>query len=260
MRTGTRLALALMMAGMLATPALADLKVAVDSGAYPPFAAPDPTGKWGGWEIDVLDALCAELKEKCEIVPTAWVDLIPQLKADHFDMIVASMTITEERMKSIQFSRMYYERPVVMVGANDGDLDITPAHLEARIIGVQASTAHVAYVKKYFVPAGAVMKTYQTQDEANQDLAAGRINYVQGDGAVLGAFLKTDQGKACCELKGRIASDLETIGTGVGVGLRKRDTALLNRINAAIAAMAVAGTFKNITTKYPELADAILTP
>ncbi len=52
---------------------------------------------------------------------------------------------------------------------------------------------------KHFAPAGATVKEYQTQDEANNDLAAGRLDAVQADSLALEAFLKTDAGKACCD-------------------------------------------------------------
>jgi polar amino acid transport system substrate-binding protein len=62
---------------LAATPALADLKIGVAAEPYPPFTAKDASGKWVGWEIDLVDALCAEMKEKCEIVETAWDGIIP---------------------------------------------------------------------------------------------------------------------------------------------------------------------------------------
>ncbi len=89
---------------------------------------------------------------------------------------------------------------------------------------MQVSTVHADYVKKHFTEAAEV-KEYQTQDEANQDLAAGRIDATQADSIALDAYLQSDQGKACCDLKGYVAEDLAILGPGVGAGLRKEDTA-----------------------------------
>ena len=243
-----------------AAPAMADLKVAVDAGPYPPFASPDPSGKWVGWEIDVMEALCAEMKEKCEVTPTAWDGIIAALQSKQIDMIFASMSINAERKKSIDFSNMYYNTPTWLIGPKNGDMDITPAHLSGKTIGVQVSTIHQRYVDKYFAPAGAVIKTYQTQDEVNQDLAAGRLDYVQADGASLDAFLKTDQGKACCESKGKVPDDPAILGEGVGAGIRKEDTALKDKVNAAISALAKSGKFTEITAKYPDLVPIMVNP
>ncbi len=77
---------------------------------------------------------------------------------------------------------------------------------------------------KFFGAAGAEVKTYATQDEANNDLAAGRIDYVQADASALEAFTKTEQGAACCEVKGMVPHDSETLGEGVGAGILKENT------------------------------------
>jgi polar amino acid transport system substrate-binding protein len=245
---------------LLAAPAWADLKVGVDTGPYPPFAAPDPSGKWKGWEIDFLDALCAELREKCEIVPTAWSELTAALDARDIDLIVASMTVTDDRRAKMAFSRKYYEIPTVIVGAQDGDMDVTPDHLSGKVIGVQVLTAYQSHAVKYYAAAGARVRVYQTLDEANDDLVAAHIDYVEADAASIANFLKTERGKTCCEMKGRVIPDTSILGDGVAVGLRKDDAALLKRVDDAIAALAASGKLKQITEGYPDLKPVIVTP
>ncbi|MEZ5774031.1 MAG: transporter substrate-binding domain-containing protein [Hyphomicrobiaceae bacterium] len=236
------------------------VKFGVAAEPYPPFSSQDASGKWVGWEMDLMDAVCAEAKLKCELVATAWDGIIPALLAKNIDVIWSSMSITEERMKQIDFTDMYYNTPTVIVGPKDGDMDITPAHLSGKSIGVQVSTTHSRYAEKFFGPAGAVIKTYQTLDEHNQDLAAGRLDYVQGDGSAMDAFLQSEQGKACCELKGQVPDDPETLGLGVGGGIRKEDTELKGKLNAAIHALGASGGIDAITQKYPELVGKMITP
>ena len=262
MKLSRRVLFAAAAVAMMATsaPAMADLKFGVAAEPYPPFSSKDASGKWVGWEIDLMDAVCAELKEKCEVAEVAWDGIIPALQAKQFDLIWSSMSITEERKKTIDFSDMYYNTPTVVIGAKNGDLDITPEHLKGKILGVQVSTIHERYAQKFFGAAGAEVKTYATQDEANADLAAGRLDYVQADGSALDAFLQTDQGKACCEMKGQVPHDSETLGEGVGAGILKENTALKERINGAIAALAKAGKFEEITAKYPELVGKMVLP
>lgn len=243
----------------MAGPAMADIKFGVAAEPYPPFTSKDASGKWTGWEIDVMDALCAEIKETCQVADVAWDGIIPALQAKQFDVIWSSMSISAERRQVIDFSTAYYNTTAVIIGAKTGDTDITPEHLKGKVIGVQVSTVHEKYLQKYF---GAVseIKTYATQDEANSDLAAGRIDYVQASGSALDAFLASDQGKACCELKGQVPGDPDILGEGVGAGLRKDDTALKDKINAGIAALAKSGKFKEITARYPGLAGKITVP
>ena len=230
--------------------ARADLVFATDAAPYPPFTSQNAAGEWEGWEYDVLMALCAEMNEKCTLIPVAWDGIIPALLEKKMDGIFGSMSITPERQKQINFSDMYYNSASVVIGPKGGSKDISPEALKGKTIGAQASTTHANYVEKYFVPAGATLKTYKGQDEANADLAAGRIDAVQADGVTLGTFLASPEGVACCELYGAVPVDVEVLGPGVGVGLRKEDTALLEKINAAIKAVAKKGTFEELTTKY----------
>lgn len=261
MKLSRRVLFAAAAAAMMATsaPALADLKFGVAAEPYPPFSSKDASGVWVGWEIDLMNALCAQMNEKCELVEVAWDGIIPALTSKQIDVIFSSMSITAERMQTIDFSSMYYDTPTVIIGAKNGDTDITPDHLKGKIIGVQVSTIHEKYVQKYF-GGGSEIKTYATQDEANSDLAAGRVDYVQADGSALDAFLKTEQGTACCELKGQVPADKDILGQGVGAGLRKEDTAVKDKINAALNELAKAGKFDEITSKYPDLVGKMVLP
>ncbi len=237
--------------------AAADLKIGVAAEPYPPFTSKDASGKWVGWEIDLLDALCAQMHEKCEITETAWDGIIPALAAKKIDVIIASMSITAKRREAINFSTAYYNAAPLMIGAKNGDMNIMPEHLAGKMIGVQVSSIHAAYVDKYYAKS-ATIKTYQTQDEVTQDLASGRIDYALANGLALGAFLKGSQG-GCCEVKGAVPPDAEILGEGAGAGVRKEDTALLEKLNAALSVLASNGTFEKITAKEG-LSGQIITP
>ncbi len=106
------------------------------------------------------------------------------------------MSITEDRMQTIDFSNKYYNTPTVIMTAKGSGITPDAEGLAGKIIGVQVSTVHEAYAQKHFKDAAAEIKIYQTQDEANQDLAAGRIDATQADSIALDAFLKTDAGQA----------------------------------------------------------------
>jgi polar amino acid transport system substrate-binding protein len=226
-----------------------EVKVGFAAEPYPPFTSPDASGKWVGWEVEFMEAICAEAKLKCVITPVAWDGIIPALTSKKIDMIVGSMSITEERMKTIDFSDKYYNTPTGIVGPKGEKFDATPEGLKGKVIGVQVSTVHQDYATKYFGPGAAEIKEYQTQDEANQDLAAGRLDAVQADAIALDAFLKSDAGK-CCELKGNVKEDTAVLGAGVGVGLRKGETDLKTKINAAIKAIRASGAYDKFSKAY----------
>ncbi|MGE3873714.1 MAG: transporter substrate-binding domain-containing protein [Parvibaculaceae bacterium] len=243
-----------------AAEAKADLRFGVAAEPYAPFTSKDASGKWVGWEVDLMEAVCAQMKEKCELVEVAWDGIIPALTAKQIDVIWSSMSITDERKKAIDFTTFYYRTPSALIGAKDGDMDISPEHLKGKTVGVQVATTHQRYAQKHFASAGAEVKNYQTQDEANNDLAAGRIDYIQADSSALKDFLNTDQGSACCEYKGLAPQDVAVLGEGVGGGIRKQDTELKAKLDAAITALAKAGEIKKITDKYPKLVGEIILP
>ena len=236
---------------LMAAPALAqEVKVGIAAEAYPPFASPDASGNWVGWEVDIINAVCAAGQMQCVITPVAWDGIIPSLTSGQIDVIMASMSITDERKQTIDFSDKYYNTPTVIVGTKGVEMAPTAEGLAGKIIGVQASTVHAAYVEKHFAATAGEIKIYQTQDEANSDLAAGRIDATQADSIALDAFLATDAGAACCELKGAVADDPEVLGLGVGAGVRKGDDALREKINAAIKTIREDGTYDKITANY----------
>lgn len=236
---------------LTATAAAAEpLKIGMAPEPYPPFAAVDASGNWVGWEIELLDAVMKSQGLEYTIVPTAWDGIIPALTAGQIDVIWNSMSITEERMKSIDFSDKYYKTPAVVIAAKGAVTAATPEALAGKVIGVQVSTIHQAYVEKYFVAAGAEMNSYQTQDEAVQDLVAGRVDVVMADSISLDVFLQSEAGAACCALVGAVADDPSIFGMGVGAGVRKGDAELLAKVNAGIAAVIADGTYDKITAGY----------
>ena len=234
----------------LGTAAFAEpLKIGIAAEPYPPFASPDAAGNWVGWEVDFINAVCAAGQMECVITPVAWEGIIPSLTGGQIDAIMASMSITEERMKTIAFSDKYYNTPTVIVTAKGSGLTPDAAGMAGKIIGVQVSTVHEAYAQAHFKDA-AEIKTYQTTDEGFQDLAAGRIDASQADSIAIDAFLASDAGKACCESIGAVADDQAVLGLGVGVGLRKGEDALKAQFNAAIAKVIADGTYDAISKPY----------
>jgi polar amino acid transport system substrate-binding protein len=227
---------------------IADIRIGLDSAPYPPFSETNASGELVGWEVEIGAALCEAMGETCEVVPVAWDGIIPALLAKKIDAIVGSMSITEERMKTIAFSDKYYNTPAALVAAKSADMDGSPDSVKGKIIGVQVSTTHQNYAQAYFESMADSIKTYQNFDEHNQDLASGRIDAVVGDSLAFEGFLTSDAGKDF-EIKASL-NDEAIFGPGVGAGIRKEDTELLARFNAAIAQIRADGTYQKISDKY----------
>jgi polar amino acid transport system substrate-binding protein len=226
------------------------IRFGVAAEPYPPFTSKDASGKWVGFEVDLMDAVCANLKVKCEIVEVAWDGIIPALQANKFDVIWSSMSITAKRKETIDFTDKYYQTPAVIIGPKSASFNIdnkNPDSLKGKIVGVQTSTIHAQYVQKYF-GAAATVKVYDTQDNVNADLVAGRVDCVMADSIALADFLKTDAGKDY-EVKWTAPAD-PILGDGVGGGILKTNTALKEELNAAIAAVRASGQYDTIAKKY----------
>lgn len=226
------------------------VKIGIAAEPYPPFSSPDASGNWTGWEIDLINAVCAAAAMDCVITPVAWDGIIPALTSGQIDAIMNSMSITEERLKTIDFSDKYYQTPALVAVAKGDAITPDAAGLAGKILGVQGSTTHAAYAQKHFADAVAEIKIYQTQDEAFQDLIAGRIDATQADSIAVDDFLASAAGQACCEAVGAVAHDEEILGAGVGAGVRKGETEFLARINAAIAQVIADGTYEKISAPY----------
>ena len=217
-------------------------------GAYPPFNYVDTDGKLKGFDVEIALALCEEMKVECEIVAQDWDGMIPALLAGKFDGIIASMSITDERKKVIDFSEKYYNTPPAIAVPKDSDLkSVAAADLAGKTVGVQVSTMHADYVEK--VLTDSEIKTYPTADEYKLDLENGRLDAVNDDSIVLGEWLKTEAG-ACCKLLGMVKSVPEIHGIGAGVGVRKEDTDLRDMFSAAIKAIRANGKYAEINKKY----------
>ena len=241
-------ALAFVVTPLIATPSLAELRLGLDSAPYPPFYEADTNGKFVGWETEIGDALCAAMDEECEWVGIAWDGIIPALMANKIDAIVGSMSITEERLKNINFSEKYYNTPAAVIAPKSMDIDGTPESLAGKIIGVQVSTTHQNYVQKYFEETADSVKTYQDFNEHNQDLLAGRVDAVVADSLAMSDFLNSPEGQDF-EVKTNLSDDA-IFGPGVGVGIRKEDTELMAKFNTAIEQIRDDGTYDAISAKY----------
>ena len=228
--------------------ASADVKFGVAAEPYPPFAEKGADGVWKGWEIEIGNAICAAMNEKCEWVEVSWDGIIPALLAKKFDIIISSMSITEERMKTIDFTDRYYNTPAVIVAPKSSSIDGTPDSVKGKIVGVQVSTTHANYAEKHLQSTVASIKTYQTFDEHNQDLVAGRVDAVVGDSLAMQPFLDSSAGQ-CCEIKGEL-NDVAVFGPGVGGGMRKDDTDLRAKFNAGIKKIREDGTYDAISKEF----------
>jgi arginine/ornithine transport system substrate-binding protein len=217
-------------------------------GAYPPFSETSPDGSIVGFDIDIANALCAEIGEECNMVKTDWDGIIPALLEGKCDAIIASMSITPERQEVIDFTNKYYQTPAKFVAAADAGLEDTPESLSGKVVGVQRGSIHQGFMEGEFPDVE--LRLYGTQDEAHLDLAAGRLDAVMADTiAIEDGFLKTPAGEGYAFF-GQSYSIPKYHGPGAGIGVRKGEDDLRESLNAAIEAIRESGQYDEIADKY----------
>lgn len=237
-------------AGQASAKTWSRIRIATE-GAYPPFNFVAPDGSLQGFEIDLARAICAKEKVECSFVAQDWEGLIPGLLAGKYDLIMASMSITDERRKAIDFSGKYYSSPSVFVIDTQYDgMATDPDAMRGKVVGAQAATVSARYLEEVYGPKGAEVKLYATQDEANLDLVSGRLDVMLADKLVIMPWLQsTDEGR-CCKATGRDLDDPVYFGEGIGAGLRKGEVELKALVDRGVEGVRADGDYARINAKY----------
>lgn len=217
------------------------LRIAIE-GDYPPFSVADANGQLSGFDVDMANALCASMKRRCELVKSAWADIIPGLLARRYDAIVASMSITEERGRQVAFTNRYYRTPMHLVGRKGEKMGEPARDLAGRaVVAERDTTAH--YFLRDSVGAKAKMMLVATQAEAYAALLGGKADFVLADSLVMWRFVKDNP-------QYEFIGQPIYVDDGIGIALRKGEGDLLKAFNQAIARIRLDGTYKKINDKY----------
>ncbi len=216
------------------------IKIATE-GAYPPMNYTEKDGSLAGFDVDVTNALCEQMKANCKIVAQDWEGIIPGLQSNKYDAIVASMAITEERKQAVDFTDPYFSSGLLLIDKKDSD--VSQSNLDGKKIGAQKSTVASDYLEEKNPKAKTSL--YDTQDNANMDLVNGRVDAVLVDYVIGAEWLAKPEAKGY-EQKG------DTISTGsddFAIAVRKGDE-LAGKFNKALAEIKANGTYDKINMKY----------
>jgi len=224
---------------LVSSGAIADKIRIGTEGAYPPFNMIGQDGKVAGFDVDIAKALCEKMGAECVFVTQDWDGIIPGLMARKYDAIVASMSITDERKKAVDFSERYYSNSLALIAKVGANID--PGNLQGKSVGAQRATIAADHAGKV---EGASLKLYDTQENAYLDLNSGRIDVLFTDRLPGYDWLKSDQGKGY-----EFIGDAIDIGDQIGIAVRKGDK-LRERLNAAIEAIRADGSYEKINAKY----------
>ncbi|MGH8777592.1 ABC transporter substrate-binding protein [Paraburkholderia sp.] len=217
---------------------------------YPPFESKAANGELQGFDIDVGNAVCATAHLTCKWVETSFDGLIPALQGRKFDAINSAMNATEQRRQAIDFTRVIYRVPTQLIARSTSGLLPTAASLKGKRVGVLQASIQETFAKAHWENAGVTVVPYQDQNQVYADLVAGRLDatLVLAPAGQTG-FLSRPDSKGF-GFVGEPVRDDRILGSGVAFGIRKGDTALRERLDAAIAKIQSDGTVKTLAQKY----------
>ncbi|MFT6091271.1 transporter substrate-binding domain-containing protein [Sulfitobacter sp.] len=228
-----------------ALPAAADTITLAADAEYPPFQYKNDAGEIVGFDVEISLLACEAVGLECEFAAHAWDGLIPGLLIGKYDAISASMTATETRREQVDFTDKLYVSPSQFLVAADSDIEISIEGLTGKTVAAQRSSVQAEYLEDTFGSI-ATVNLYDTQDQANLDLAAGRVDALLGEVIALSeSFLKSESGAGFVwrgeELK---------FGDGVAIAVRKEDTELRDMLNKGILAIREDGQYQEISNRY----------
>ncbi|MCW4152719.1 transporter substrate-binding domain-containing protein [Halomonas sp. 18H] len=226
-----------------------DIRIGVDV-PYKPMEYRTPDGELTGFDIDLGNAMCAEIGIQCEWVVQGWDGIIPGLQARKYDAIMSSMTINEQRREQVLFSEPYITPPSAWFAPTDTEIE-TPNEetLEGKTVGVQRGTLQDNYVTDMYGDVADVNR-YATADDMVLDMDSGRLDIVFLDFPIGKSTLLDSEAGNYQTVGEKITEPKEYFGEGFGIAFRQRDEALAEAFNEALATLKENGTYEEIHTRY----------
>jgi polar amino acid transport system substrate-binding protein len=216
---------------------------------YPPFDYAGPDGNPTGFNVDLARLLCEELKVACTVQMRRFDTLVDALNDNRGDAAIASMSVTTETRKRVDFSDPYYRPVARFVALRDGGIaDSNPEHLEAKKIGVVARTAHEAYLRTLFTEAE--IRPYPTLEMAEEALQRKEVDLLFGDAFSLAFWLNGTDSSSCCRFVGGPYSESRYFGEGIGVAVKRGNDTLRQGFNWALFRLWEKGLFTDLWLRY----------
>lgn len=203
-------------------------------GLYPPYNFINDAGKLDGFEVEVGAELCKRAALTCEFVQNDWDSMMPNLNSGNFDVIMAGMSITDERKKDRVFSQNYYPPATSFYVALSADADI-----KAGMVAAQTGTIQAGHVAE----SGAKLVEFKTPDETVAAVRNGEADAVLADKDYLEPIVAQSNGEL-------VIVDQISLGEGVGAAFRQSDTELAGKFDKAISEMKADGSLNEIIKKW----------
>ncbi|MGF1760306.1 lysine/arginine/ornithine ABC transporter substrate-binding protein [Photobacterium sagamiensis] len=219
-----------------------EIKFAMEA-TYAPFEFVDENNQIQGFDVDLANALCDEIKAKCSFHNQAFDSLIPALKFRRYNAAISAMDITEARSKQVSFTNAYYDNAAAFVALGDNVAD--QAALKGKRVGVQNGSTHQSFLLEQMTNVTAV--PYASYQDAFIDMQNGRIDSVFGDTAVVAEWFKSNDKLSYV---GKPVTNTTYFGNGFGIAVNKDDQELVDKLNTALKTVKANGQYQVIFDKY----------
>lgn len=224
-----------------------EIRFGVDA-TYAPFESKAPDGNLVGFDVELGNAICAEIKAECKWVESDFDGLIPGLRANKFDGILSSMTVTPSREKAVDFTDELFSGTTCYVFKKGSGLSVDVESLKGKTVGFFQGSIQENYAKSILKKAGVKVQSYQTQNQVYYDLVSGRLDAsIQDLLQAKEGFLNQPQGSGY-EVSEPVVSELLPSKTAIAVAKGNDD--LKAQLNAAIKKIHENGTYSRLQTKY----------
>ncbi len=216
---------------------------------YPPFNFTGPDGNPAGFNVDLARLICDELKVACTIQMRRFDTLLDAIASNRGDAIIASMAVTPELRKSLDFSDLYYRTPARFIARRDAAIpEVRPELLEGRKVGVVAGSSHEAYLKALFTDAE--LQPYPNDEALRQALQRGEVDFAFGDAISYAFWINgTDSGN-CCAFSGGPFIESRYFGEGAGIAIKKGNDTLRLALNWALFRIWEKGHYTDLWLRY----------
>ncbi len=207
--------------------------------SFPPYEFKGDSGAIEGIDAEIAAAIAAKLGRTLEIVDTEFGSIIGGVQTGKFDMGMAGMTVTEERKQSVNFSDTYAVGVQSIIVKEDSDIT-GPEDLAGKMIGVQQDTTGHIYAEGDYGKDNVF--PYRTGNDAVQALVSGKVDAVIIDNEPAKSYVASNEGLKIL--------DTAYAEEEYAICVAKENTALLDNINNALAALKADGTVDSIIAKY----------
>ena len=235
-------------------PAPAKVYAVGTDAAYAPFELQNEKAEIVGFDIDVVTAVAKKAGIEVKFVNTPWEGIFNTLAQGDRDLLVSSITITDERKQTMDFSDPYFDAQQ-LIAVKEKSKVTKFDDLKKLKVGVQTGTTGDEVVSKLQGKTSTNIKRFESTPLALKELEAGGVDAVVADNGVVINYVANNSGG-----KFKTVSDPAFAPEQYGLAVKKGNAELLAKLNKGLADIKADGSYDQIYAKYFGAAPAAAAP